>query len=130
MKKLVIILVLINVVFNCLAQKSYKDEVYLLPLNDNTTIAINGEKRTLGTMFFCNQTAKIEILTGKISIMTTGGEEVSVNAGTSFHVKYSQSSKKSIPLGKVSKYLNSPSTYLPNLYSDNRSEFKVFPLES
>jgi len=130
MKKFVIIIALISFVFNSKAQKSFKDEVLLFPQNQNTTIKINGERKLLEETLLFNKSAEIEILTGKLSIITTDGKEISFDAGKSFHVRNAKTIRRKAPLGKVSKYLNVPSTYLPNLYSNNRSEFMVFPINS
>ncbi len=137
MKKFVIIIILISNIFSIKAQTSFNGEVLLSSLSKNTTIEINGERRVIENTFVCDKSAKIEIITGELSILGTNGVEVSISSGKSFFVKKSRGGGNDSKFDRVSKYLSSPSTYLPNLYNSNRSYFGdqdgeliVFPMES
>ncbi|NJO88041.1 MAG: hypothetical protein HC831_03055 [Chloroflexia bacterium] len=137
MKKFVIIVVIVSQYFNICAQTSFNGEVLLSSLSKNTTIKINGEHKVIESTYLCDKSAEIEILSGRLFVLGTNGEEISIEAGKSFSVKKDRSSGKDVTFDRVLNYLNSPSTYLPNLYNSNRnyfgdenSELFVFPLES
>ncbi len=136
MKKFIIIIVIFGYIFNVDAQ-TFKGEVLLSSINEATTIKINGERKIIDNTLLYDKSAEIEVLTGKLNILGTNGEEVCISAGKSFFVKKTRTSDKDATFDKVYNYLNSPSTYLPNLYNSNRNyfgdengELVIFPMES
>ena len=70
------------------------------------------------------------MISGQINIVCSKGKEVMLNAGEKLTVTGTKLGKKNFPLDKISNYLETPSIYLPNLYSSSRSDEQLFPLYS
>ena len=66
--------------------------------------------------------------------MDTDGNEIILIAGEKVEINNKSESKKSntniLTLNRISKFMNKPSSYLPDLYTNERNEFLIFPLNS
>jgi len=130
MKKFVTILLVFGFSVAILAQTDCKQPVLLLPLTKNAKIKLNNENIILAEGYTCNKQATIEVISGRISLLNDQGDEVIYETGGKILVSKSNGAKEALPLNKISRYLEQPSVYLPNLYSSSRSDYAVFPLES
>ncbi len=135
MRKSVIISVFILFSFISLkAQKTFNYSVLLLPLEEHTIIRVNGEKRKLDSLQVYTNNHRIEIQEGKLSLIDTNGNETILYAGEKIEIKTDTSLEitgiRISTLNKISKFINRPSFYLPNLYNNERSSFTIYPLES
>ena len=77
---------------------------------------------------------QIEIQKGKLNLVDSYGNELILEAGEKIKIKepinQDEVNSQTVSLNKISKFINSPSIYLPNLYNNERNNFTIFPLES
>ena len=134
MKKFVIIGVIILSYLSIYAQQTFNYPILLLPLAEHTVIKINGVERELESLLICINNDQIEIRKGKLSLLDTDGNEIILKEGEIIEIDESSnqedSNMKIITMSKISKFMNKPSSYLPNLYNNERNEFVIFPLKS
>ncbi len=102
----------------------------LFPTEKPVVIELKGVQKELKLAWTCNEVTDIKIITGKICLVTIKGEEVILDAGAKIKVTKVDPRDNSLPLNKISKYLNEPSVYFPVLYSDKRTDAVIFPVQS
>ncbi len=114
------------------SQNIYYNPVIIYSLTENTIVKVNGKKVILDSMLVCSYNEQIEVVKGTIGLYN--GDEIKLNEGKTIKVvlkkKQPEHNQKVKDINKISRFVNEPSVYLPNLYSAKRSHFTVFPLKS
>lgn len=128
MKKLLIILAIFVITISSYSQKSFKEQIILLPENNEATISMDGIQKKITSAYICKRTSEIEFIHGKITALSDEGDEFSFKPGDKCKIIRKRASGTT--LSKMSKYMDSPSSYLPNLYSSERDDFYFFPVSS
>lgn len=128
MKKLLTIITIFVFTVYSFSQESFKEQIILLPENEEATITLNGVRTKITSALICKKTAEIEFIQGNITALSDEGNEFSFKPGDKCKIIRKRASGST--LGKISKYMESPSSYLPNLYSSKRDDFYFFPVKS
>ena len=133
MKNLLLILALV-LFFNIIrAQKTYYDPVIVYSLTENTIVKKNGREIKLDSLLVCHYNESLEVIKGSVRLFSGDDEELELNSGKQIFVKKGNSltsNSKAAVINKISRFINEPSVYLPNLYSAERNHLAIFPLES
>ncbi|NOQ26714.1 MAG: hypothetical protein GQ564_15245 [Bacteroidales bacterium] len=134
MKKSIILCTIILAFFTIKSQNTFICPLLLLPLEEHTVIKINETESELDSILIYHRTEQIEIRKGKLNLVDSYGNEIILEAGEKIKIKESINQNEvisqAISLNRISKFINSPSIYLPNLYNNERNNFTIFPLES
>ncbi len=132
MKKLILLCFVIQFYVLVQSQNIYYNPVIIYSLSENTIVRVNGEKVRLDSMLVCSYNEQIEIIKGTVGLYN--GDELKLNEGKVIKIvlkqKQREYNQKVKDIDKISRFINEPSVYLPNLYSAKRSYFTVFPLNT
>jgi hypothetical protein len=109
---------------------SFNSQVMIFPIEKPVIIELKGKQKELKLAWECNEVAEIKVITGKVCLVNSKGEETILGPDASFKVTRVDPHSNSFPLNKTSKYLNEPSVYFPVLYSDKRTNVVLFPVQS
>jgi len=133
MKTLQLIIITI-LFFNVIhAQKTYYNPVIAYSSAENTVVKKNGKKIKLDTLVVCHYNESLEVIKGSVRLFSGDDKELELTAGKRIIVKKDNrqiTNSKSGVINKISRFINEPSVYLPNLYSAERNHLSIFPLES
>jgi len=131
MKKFFVFFLLFSPAFLTTAQTtSFDNQVMLFPISKPAIIKFKGTQKELKLSWICNESGEIEIVKGKICLVTIKGKELTFNSGARIKITKVDPNNNFFPLDKTSKYINKPSVYFPSLYSDKRTDILVFPTQS
>lgn len=134
MKKLVILIAIFLINLSGRAQINRQLSVLIFPLTEHTIIKVNGKETKPDSVLIFSNNNRIEIIKGKLCLIDALGDEIIFKErmiiNIKDHLKKEAEIKKAFNFNKISKFMNKPSVYLPNLYNNDRSEFVIFPVKS
>lgn len=128
MKKITIIALLLIVYLTSFSQNILTSPVIVYSVSENSIIKRGGKEINLDSLLICHVDDELEVIKGKVCAYN--GSELYLNPGDKINIVQKKNAQPN-SVDKISRFINEPSTFLPNLYNNTRSSsLSAFPAYS